>query len=180
MSSLLITCYNGSLVTWTVVRLPAAKFKPFHMLRIYSFSCFCMTSDFCLHDFVRWTYFSQSHIATDHHSVSRSWRRAPSGDHDEMFVTLWLLRSCFRGAPSLTRGWVCLLYMLLALVSAVFLGSESLGTHHHILLSLILDFPFRRLLRLAGSRWKYSTPPPHGFEHICLYRCRYIASARIT
>jgi hypothetical protein len=27
----------------------------------------------------------------------------------------------------------------------------------------IWDFPFRRLLRLAGSRWKYSTPPPHGF-----------------
>jgi hypothetical protein len=23
--------------------------------------------------------------------------------------------------------------------------------------------PFRRLLRLAGSRWRYSTPPPHGF-----------------
>jgi hypothetical protein len=23
-------------------------------------------------------------------------------------------------------------------------------------------FPFRRLLRLAGSRWKYSTPRPHG------------------
>jgi hypothetical protein len=25
--------------------------------------------------------------------------------------------------------------------------------------------PFRRLLRLAGSRWRYSTPPPHGFKH---------------
>jgi hypothetical protein len=24
------------------------------------------------------------------------------------------------------------------------------------------DFPFRRLLRLAGSRWRYSNPPPHG------------------
>jgi hypothetical protein len=24
--------------------------------------------------------------------------------------------------------------------------------------------PFRRLLRLAGSRWRYSTPPPHGLE----------------
>jgi hypothetical protein len=23
-------------------------------------------------------------------------------------------------------------------------------------------FPFRRLLRLAGQRWRYSTPPPHG------------------
>jgi hypothetical protein len=24
-------------------------------------------------------------------------------------------------------------------------------------------FPFRRLLRLAGQRWRYSTPPPHGY-----------------
>jgi hypothetical protein len=60
------------------------------------------------------------------------------------------------------RGQVCLLYMLLALASIVFLGSESLGTRDHILLSQILDLPFRRLLRLAGSRWRYSNPPPHG------------------
>jgi hypothetical protein len=57
----------------------------------------------------------------------------------------------FCGAPSLTRGRVCLLYMLLALASAVFLGFESLGTRDHILLSQTWDFPFRRLLRLAGS-----------------------------
>jgi hypothetical protein len=60
----------------------------------------------------------------------------------------------FCGAPSLTRGRVCLLYMLLTLVSAVFLGSESHGTRNHILLSQIWDFPFRRLLRLAGSASK--------------------------
>jgi hypothetical protein len=58
-------------------------------------------------------------------------------------------------------GRVCLLYMLLVLASAVFLESESLGSHDHILLSQFWDFPFRRLLRLAGSRWRYSTPPPH-------------------
>jgi hypothetical protein len=63
---------------------------------------------------------------------------------------------------SLTRGRVCHLYMLLTLASAVFLGSESLGTRGHILLSQVWDFIFRRLLRLAGSRWRYSTPPPHG------------------
>jgi hypothetical protein len=54
--------------------------------------------------------------------------------------------------------------MLLALANAVSLGSESLGTRDHILLSQIWDFPFRRLLRLAGSRWRYSTPPPHGHD----------------
>jgi hypothetical protein len=80
----------------------------------------------------------------------------------QIFITVWQLRSCFCGAPSLTRGRVCLFYMLLALASAVFLGSESLVTRDHILLSQIWDFPFRRLLRLAGSWWRYSTPPSHG------------------
>jgi hypothetical protein len=40
--------------------------------------------------------------------------------------------------------------------------AESHGSRDHILLSQILDLPFRRLLRLAGLRWRYSTPPPHG------------------
>jgi hypothetical protein len=68
-------------------------------------------------------------------TVSKSWCRTLSGAHDKIFITVWQLRSCFCGAPSLTRGRVCLLYMLLAL--AVFLGSESLGTRDHILLSQI-------------------------------------------
>jgi hypothetical protein len=105
---------------------------------------------------------NQSHIATDCQTVSKSWCRAPSGVHDQIFITVSRLRSCFCGAPSLTRGRVCLLYMLQALASAVLLGSESLGTPDHILLSQIRDVSFRRLLRLAGSRWRYSTPPPHG------------------
>jgi hypothetical protein len=54
--------------------------------------------------------------------------------------------------------------MLLALARAVFLGSESLGTHGHILLSQFWDFSFRLLLWLAGSRWRNSTPPPHGCD----------------
>jgi hypothetical protein len=83
---------------------------------------------------------SQSHIATDGQSISKSWCRAPSGAHDQIFITLWQLRSCFCGTPSLTRGRVCLLYMLLALASVVFLGSESLGTRDHILLSLVNIF----------------------------------------
>jgi hypothetical protein len=37
---------------------------------------------------------SQSHIATDGQPVSKSWCRAPG----------WQLRSCFCGAPTLTRG----------------------------------------------------------------------------
>jgi hypothetical protein len=87
-------------------------------------------------------YPSPSHIATDGQSVSKSWCRAPSGAHDHIFITVWHLRPCFCGAPSLTRGRVCLLYMLLTLASAFLLGSESLGTPDHILLSQIWDFPF--------------------------------------
>jgi hypothetical protein len=62
---------------------------------------------------------SQSHIATDGQSMSKSWCRAPSVAHDQIFITLWQLRSCFCGAPSLTRGRVCLLYMLLTLTTRV-------------------------------------------------------------
>jgi hypothetical protein len=70
---------------------------------------------------------SQSHITTDCQSISRSWCRAPSGAHDLMFVNHWQLRSCFSGAPSLMRGRVCLLYMLLALASVVFLCPSPLA-----------------------------------------------------
>jgi hypothetical protein len=86
----------------------------------------------------------------------------PSGAYDQIIVIVWQLRVSWFGAPSLTRGRVCRLQLLLVLASAVIFGSESLGTWDHILLSHIRDFPFLRLLRLAGSRWRYSIPPPHG------------------
>jgi hypothetical protein len=90
---------------------------------------------------------------------------------------------------SLTRGSVCHLQFLLALTSAITVGSESRGTHDHSLLSQTRDspnledqvsvfispqwqgapvippgsgFPFRRLLRLARLRCRYSNWPPHG------------------
>jgi hypothetical protein len=96
------------------------------------------------------------------------------GVEAQIFITVWHLRSSCCGAPSLTGGWFCLLYTLLGLASAVFLGSESLGTRDHILLSHIWNFPFHRLLRLAGSRWRYSTPPPHGYVSIAFYNCHSV------
>jgi hypothetical protein len=61
---------------------------------------------------------SQSHIATDDQSVSKSWCRALSGAYGQIFITVWQLWPCFCGAPSLTRGRVCLLSeSLRALVS---------------------------------------------------------------
>jgi hypothetical protein len=88
----------------------------------------------------------------------------PCRAYDQIFVAVWHLRGCSCGALSLTRGRVCRLQLLLALASTIIFGSESRGTRDHILLSLFRDYPFRRLLRLAGLRWRYSTPPPHGFS----------------
>jgi hypothetical protein len=82
-----------------------------------------------------------------------------SGAYDQIFITVRQFRVCWFGAPSLRRGRVCRLQFLLALAIAVILGSESRGTRDHILLSHSWDFPFRRLLRLAGLRWRYSTQP---------------------
>jgi hypothetical protein len=88
--------------------------------------------------------------------------------------------------PTLTRAQVC--NLLLVLASTVPLGSEPRGTQDHILfqflrlpqpggpgpriyipqeqggpdISLDTGFSFRRLLRLAGLRWRYSNTPPHG------------------
>jgi hypothetical protein len=81
----------------------------------------------------------------------------PSGAYDQIFIIVWQLRVCWFWAPSLTRRRVCRIQFLVVLASAVVFGSESSRTHGHILLSQIRDFPFRRLLRLAGSRWRYST-----------------------
>jgi hypothetical protein len=119
--------------------------------------------------------------------------RRPSWTRDQFFFLLEIffrqLLVCYFVVPSLRRGRVCNLLLLLVLASAVPLGSHSRGTQVHILLSQFLrlpepggpgpriyipkeqggpvippstGFPFRRLLRPAGLRWKYSNPPPHG------------------
>jgi hypothetical protein len=105
---------------------------------------------------------SQSHIATDGQSICNLVSSPIWGSWPYVYYSSTVTVLFFFLGRSLTRGRVCLLYMLLALASIVFLGSEFLGTRDHILLSQIWDFPFRRLLRLAGSRWRYSNPPLHG------------------
>jgi hypothetical protein len=84
----------------------------------------------------------------------------PSGAYDQIFITVRQLRVYWCAALSLKRGRVCRLQLLLVLTSVVILGSESRGNSDYILLSQIRDFHFRHLLRLAGLRWRYSTPPP--------------------
>jgi hypothetical protein len=114
-------------------------------------------------DELNWVWV-EFYITTDGQPANLSWNKAPIwGLRPDLYYCLQVA-GCWFAALSLTRGRVCRLLLLLALTSAVFLESESLGTRDHIFLSQIWDFPFRRLLRLAGSRWKYSTPPPHGFR----------------
>jgi hypothetical protein len=82
------------------------------------------------------------------------------------------------GASTLMRGRVCRLQLLLALASAVILRSESRGIRDSHqpggpgpriyipqeqggpVIPPGTGFHFRRLLRLAGLRWRYSNPPP--------------------
>jgi hypothetical protein len=61
----------------------------------------------------------------------------PSGVHNQIFITVRQLRVCSYGALSLMRGRVYRLQLLLALASAVILGSQSLWARDHILLSQI-------------------------------------------
>jgi hypothetical protein len=100
------------------------------------------------------------------------------------------LHACYFVAPALTRRRVCnlLVQLILVLARAVTLGSKSRRTHDHILLyHLRLPHTWRarspylyppgtgwpsntpghwgplcHLLGLAGLRWRYSNPPPHG------------------
>jgi hypothetical protein len=68
--------------------------------------------------------------------------RHPSGTRDKFFFLLEMffrqLRVCYFLAPSLTRGRVCNLLLLLVLASAVPLWSESRGIQNHNLLSQFL------------------------------------------
>jgi hypothetical protein len=135
--------------------------------------------------------------------ISSPWRQAPWRSRPEIFFPQLNTWGCSPYVTSsLTRGWLCRLQLLLAFASIVILGSESRGTHDNILLSQIRDspqpegpgpciyilqgqggpfippdtgFPFRRLLRLAGLRWRYSNSPPHGHWPTTITRPAYIS-----
>jgi hypothetical protein len=63
---------------------------------------------------------SQRHIATDDQSVSKSWYRAPSwGPWPDFFFLIWKFLSCLIGAPSLTRGRVCHLSVIVRISKSI-------------------------------------------------------------
>jgi hypothetical protein len=70
---------------------------------------------------------SESYVTTDGQSAGLSWNKALIWGLRPHFY-YWQLRVCWCLAFSQTRGLVCRLKLLLALTSAVILGSESLGT----------------------------------------------------
>jgi hypothetical protein len=130
--------------------------------------------------------------------ISSSWIQAPWAPWEVFFFQLNTCGYNPYVTSSLTRGWVCRLQLLLALASAVILRSESRGTHDHIFLSQIRDFPnledqvhvfisprnrlaqlyppFHRLLRLAGLRTCL-----HSGYWLCPLTCSaYNISARIA
>jgi hypothetical protein len=76
------------------------------------------------------------------------WIKNPSLVYDQNFITVRQLWVCWFGALSLTRRQVCHVQLLPAVASAVILGSESLGTCNHILLSQIRALPFHHHLWL--------------------------------
>jgi hypothetical protein len=132
----------------------------------------------------RVSYFTTVRVSADHFSLAPSSLRITIRN----FFKLNPCNHCPYITSSLRSGYVCRLQWLLILASAVILGSESRWTHYHISLSGIRDSPnlegevpvfispgnrvaqlypspgtgfrFRRLLRLAGLRLRYSTPPP--------------------
>jgi hypothetical protein len=129
-----------------------------------------------------WTILqSQSYFTTGGlPPISSSWHRTPWESSAEFFFQLNTCGHCPCVTSTLTRGWVCRLQLLLALVSAFILRSESRRTHDHIYCLTFETsstwspgpriyipqehggpvihpgtwFPFSRLLRLAGLRWR--------------------------
>jgi hypothetical protein len=85
-----------------------------------------------------------------------------SGSQDQIFITVRQLQVCWCGVPSLTRGQVCCLQLLLVLANAVILSSKSHGYHDQILLSEIRDSPDLEslvpMLYPPGTGWPSYTP----------------------
>jgi hypothetical protein len=104
------SCYNSSLVTWMVVCLTAAMFKPL-VFPVSGFACLSL---------------SLSHIATDGQSVCLPWYRAPSGDHDQILVTVWQFLFCPWGGRPLGREGVSVFCQSLsAVISQLSVASQS-------------------------------------------------------
>jgi hypothetical protein len=86
-------------------------------------------------------WLNQSYVTTDDQSASLVFVSSPIwGPRPDFYYCQTVAGLLMWGALSDERR-VCRLQLFLAFASAVTLGSESRGTHDHILLSQILDSP---------------------------------------
>jgi hypothetical protein len=99
-------------------------------------------------------YQSQSYVTTDGLSANLSWCQTPIWGPRPDFCYCDTLRVCLCGAPTLGERMVLSFTTAAALASAVILGSQTRGTHAHILLPQIRDSP----------TWKARTPCLHPLE----------------
>jgi hypothetical protein len=78
----------------------------------------------------------QSQRHCDWWSVSQSWRRIPSGAHDQIFITVWQSLSCLCGASSLTWGrvmWPQITFRAIKCCHWIFLLENRCFTLHVLL-----------------------------------------------
>jgi hypothetical protein len=122
---------------------------------------------------------SWSWITTDSQSASLSWRRAPIWSPWADSWSVWQLRVSWCGAPSLMRGRVCNIMLLLGFSGRntlfycpsfwdspniggpgprIYIPQEEVGP----VIPPRTGFPFRHLLRLEGYGGANSILPPDG------------------
>jgi hypothetical protein len=101
-------------------------------------------------------------IAAAPHQRSHSWVLVPRGSGQYFILSDSRLPQ--PGGPGLS----------------IYINQEQNGP----VISPDIGFPFRHLLRLAGLRWKYSNPPPHGqpmgSESESLRLAVYLQSVRLS
>jgi hypothetical protein len=86
----------------------------------------------------------------------------PSGAYDQFFITVKQLWVCWCGALSLTRDGSVICNCCCFTPRQSFSGPSPVRIAAVFYCLKIRDLFFRRLLWVAGLRWRYTTPPPHG------------------
>jgi hypothetical protein len=100
---------------------------------------------------------SESYVTTDGQSASLPWNKAP----------IWGLRPDFYYCQTLWREDGPVVYNCCwPSLAQSFLGPGSVGLATMFYCLRFKTSFFCCLLRLAGLRWRYSTPPPHGMPSL--------------
>jgi hypothetical protein len=112
------SCYNSSLVTWTVVCLIAAKLyflcrcSPCQMLLTFEFSWFCMTSACSLHNFAIYVVIHVRQVKSHVHFSNGCAPWKMSSDAENSFCRRRSFSTWLSVANSQTRqSWVIILLM---------------------------------------------------------------------